>query len=69
MVLNCETMNSNVIFYGIAKMLQGSFVFFEFFQNSINYFFIAIGFVGLFYWLNYQNKFNKEAENNPNQIK
>jgi len=62
-------MNSNVIFYGIAKMLQSSFLFFEFIQNNFNYSCIVLGFVGLFYWLNYQNKFNKEAEKNPNQIK
>jgi hypothetical protein len=27
------------------------------------------GFFGLFYWLRYQLKFNKEAKDNPNQLK
>ena len=30
-----ETMNSNVIFYGLAKIFQGSFLFFEFIQNKL----------------------------------
>ena len=62
-------MTSNLIFYGIAKMLQTSFLFYEFIQNKFNYACIILGFIGLFYWLNYQRKFNQEAENNPNQIK
>jgi hypothetical protein len=62
-------MTSNVIFFGIAKMLQTSFLFYEFIQNKFNYACIILGFIGLFYWLNYQRKFNQEAENNPNQIK
>ncbi|MBP6459533.1 MAG: hypothetical protein KA264_05500 [Crocinitomicaceae bacterium] len=62
-------MTSNVIFYGIAKMLQTSFLFYEFIQNKFNYACIILGFIGLFYWLNYQRKFNQEAQNNPNQIK
>lgn len=60
---------STTIFYAIAKMLQASFVFFEVIQNIFNYSCIILGFVGLFYWLNYQKKFNEEAEKNPNQIK
>lgn len=62
-------MTSNVIFYGIAKMLQTSFLFYEFIQNKFNYACIILGFIGLFYWLNYQRRFNQEAQNNPNQIK
>ena len=27
-----------------------------------NYIFLFLGFIGLFYWLNLQNKFNKKAE-------
>jgi hypothetical protein len=50
-------------------MLQTSFLFYEFIQNKFNYACIILGFIGLFYWLNYQRKFNQEAENNPNQIK
>jgi hypothetical protein len=34
-----------------------------------NNIFLVIGFIGMFYWLNLQRKYNKEAENNPDQIK
>ena len=34
-----------------------------------NNIFIVMGFLGMFYWLNMQRKFNKEAANNPDQIK
>lgn len=27
-----------------------------------NYIFLFLGFIGLFYWLNLQNKYNKKAE-------
>ncbi len=37
--------------------------------NIPNYTFIVLGFVGLFTWLSYQAKYNKEAESDPNQIK
>lgn len=30
---------------------------------------VLLGFVGLFYWLNWQRKFNAQAENDPNQLK
>ena len=30
---------------------------------------VLLGFVGLFYWLNWQRKFNEQAKNDPNQIK
>jgi hypothetical protein len=62
-------MNSNVIFHGLQKMFEGSFLFFEFFQNTFNYLFIALGFFGLIYWLRWQKKFNEKAANNPDQIK
>jgi hypothetical protein len=62
-------MNSNVIFYGLAKIFQGSFLFFEFIQNKFNYLCIALGFFGLIYWLRWQKRFNEQADNNPNQLK
>lgn len=34
-----------------------------------NTFVVLFGFFGLFYWLRYQLKFNKEAKDNPNQLK
>ena len=32
--------------------------------NVPNYIFIVLSFVGLFYWLNKQKKYNKEAQEN-----
>jgi hypothetical protein len=62
-------MSSTIIFLTIAKLFQPIFFFYEFIQNKFNYSLIMLGFIGLFYWLNYQHKFNKSALNNPNQIK
>jgi len=33
-----------------------------------NYIFLALGFIGLFYWLWMQKKYNDQAANDPNQI-
>lgn len=30
---------------------------------------VILGFVGMFYWLNWQRKFNEQAKNNPDQLK
>ncbi len=63
-------MNSNVIFETIGDVLLWSTaVVFENVGNLFNNAVIVLGFIGLFYWLNLQRKFNKEAENNPDQIK
>lgn len=43
--------------------------FLEPMKNMPNTAFLLLGFVGLFYWLNLQAKYNKQAEQNPNQIK
>jgi len=34
-----------------------------------NYLFLGLGFIGLIYWLLFQKKYNKQAANDPNQIK
>ena len=59
----------NALWYGIANFFNFFFGFYDIVGNVFNYSFIVLGFICLFYWLNYQRKFNKEAENNPNQIK
>lgn len=38
-------------------------------ENLPNFAFIALGFLGLFVWINFQRKYNAEAKANPNQIK
>jgi hypothetical protein len=30
---------------------------------------VVLGFIGMFYWLNWQRKFNDQAANNPDQLK
>ncbi len=62
-------MSSSAFFYGIADFLTWTFGFFEIVGNVFNYSLIVLGFVGLFYWLNWQKKFNDQAAKNPNQIK
>lgn len=63
-------MNSNVIFEAIGDaILWSTSILFDNIGNSFNNAMIVLGFIGLFYWLNYQKKFNREAENNPNQLK
>ena len=62
-------MSSSKLFYGIADFMQWTFGFFESVGNIFNYSCIVLGFVGLFYWLNLQRKFNADAANNPNKLK
>ncbi len=58
-------------FYGLADFMQMAFRPLEadMIGNLFNYSCIALGFVGLFIWLNIQNKSNKAAANDPNGIK
>lgn len=44
-------------------------ILFENIGNLFNNAMIILGFIGLFIWLRTQHKFNKEAQNNPNQLK
>ncbi|TNE75078.1 MAG: hypothetical protein EP333_04970 [Bacteroidetes bacterium] len=64
-------MSLSEIFWGIGELLESTFVLLQ--QDMIgdmfNYAVIALGFVGLFYWLNWQRKFNEQAKNDPNQLK
>lgn len=63
-------MNSNVIFEGIGEfLLWTTAILFENVGNLFNNAMIVLGFIGLFYWLNLQKKFNQQAKNDPNQLK
>lgn len=63
-------MNSNVIFEGLGEfLLWTTSILFENVGNIFNNAMIVLGFIGLFFWLNVQKKFNQEAKNNSNQIK
>jgi len=62
-------MTSATVFHTIGDLFTWTFGIFEVIGNIFNYSVIVLGFVGLFYWLNLQRKFNAEAEANPKQIK
>lgn len=63
-------MNSTDLIVGLGDfILWTTEILFENVGNMFNYSMIVLGFIGLFYWLNLQKKFNQEAENNPNQLK
>ncbi|MFN3917620.1 MAG: hypothetical protein ACK4K0_07745 [Flavobacteriales bacterium] len=53
----------------IGEFLVWSFGPLEKLENLPNIAFLLLGFVGLGVWLRMQAKFNREAANNPNQIK
>jgi hypothetical protein len=63
-------MSSKVFFEGLGDfILWTTQILFENVGNMFNTAVILLGFVGLFYWLNVQHKFNNEALNNPDQLK
>ena len=62
-------MSSSDFFYCIGDFLTWTFGFFEVVGNVFNNILIVLGFIGMFYWLNWQRKFNEQAKNDPNQIK
>ena len=45
--------------YKLGDLFQWSFGFFEFVQNYFNNLLILLGFFGFGYWMNIQNKLNK----------
>lgn len=56
-------------FNGLGDLFLWTFQIFEIIGNKLNYAIIALGFIGLFYWLNRQRVFNEQAKNNPDQRK
>ncbi|MEX2484654.1 MAG: hypothetical protein WED10_08845 [Brumimicrobium sp.] len=63
-------MGSKVIFEWLGDfiLMITAFVF-DNIGNIFNDALLILGFVGLFYWLNYQRKYNAEAKRSPDQIK
>ena len=55
--------------YWLKDILIAFFEIFEKSGNLPNYFFIAVGFGLLFWWLGLQKKYNEKAESDPKQIK
>jgi hypothetical protein len=63
-------MGSKEIFEGLGEfILWTTELLFENVGNMFNTAVIVLGFVGLFYWLNLQRKFNQKALENPDQLK
>lgn len=60
------------LFWGLGDFLQWTFRLLQndfWLTSVVNYGAIVLGFGGLFYWLNWQKKFNAQAEKDPNQLK
>jgi hypothetical protein len=69
-VSNNNQMSSKVIFEGLGDLISWTTeIIFENVGNMFNTAAIILGFVGLFFWLNTQKKFNAKALNNPDQLK
>ena len=59
-------MSSVKIFNAIADFCYDTiFILYDNIGNVFNYSCIVLGFVGLFYWLNLQRKFNNDKKNHP----
>jgi hypothetical protein len=59
-------------FRGLGDVLQWTFNILENDMPTtflVNTGAVLLGFVGLFYWLNLQRKFNAQAEEDPDQLK
>jgi len=59
-------------FSGLGDVLQWTFNILENDMPTtflVNTGAVLLGFVGLFYWLNLQRKFNAQAEKDPDQLK
>ena len=59
-------------FRGLRDVLQWTFNILENDMPTtflVNTGAVLLGFVGLFYWLNLQRKFNAQAEKDPDQLK
>lgn len=59
------------IFWGIGDFLDATFVVLQsdMIGNMFNYSLIVLGFIGLFYWLNFQRKSDLKAKNDPTRLK
>lgn len=62
-------MSSTDVFFAIDNFLQWIYQFFDWVGNKLNYTFLLLGFFGFGLWMYHQWKFNKKAEQDPNQIK
>lgn len=69
-VSNDKLMSSKEIFESLGDaILWSTEILFENVGNVFNTVVIITGFIGLFFWLKTQRKFNEKAANNPDQLK
>jgi len=62
-------MSSRKAFEAIGDFCYDTvFILYDNVGNVFNYSCVVLGFVGLFYWLNLQKKFNERAKNDPNKL-
>ncbi len=69
---NTEIMSSSDIFWGIGDLLTALLTPLDAdwgLTSIMNTGVLLLGFVGLFYWLSRQAKYNKQAEANKDQLK
>lgn len=58
----------NEMWWTLGKILNGAW-FYDNIGDLANWSFIALGFFGFGYWMRWQSKFNKQAAENPDQLK
>jgi len=58
----------NNFWYTLGDLLNGAW-FYDNVGDIANWSFIILGGIGFLYWMRWQARFNKRAEENPNQIK
>ncbi len=58
----------NAFWHTLGNILNGAWVY-DNIGDIFNWSCIVLGVIGFGYWMSVQNKFNKQAEQNPNQIK
>lgn len=58
----------NSFWWTLGKILNGGW-FYDNIGDIANWIFIGVGAFGMLFWLNWQRKFNQQAEKDPNQIK
>ena len=56
-------------FWMLADIIEWTFQIFEIIGGMFNVAVICVGFIGLFFWLNTQRKFNEDAARNPEKLK
>ena len=61
-------MSSTPVFEAISDFFSWCFISFEVMGNAFNDALLGLAFVGIAYWMYRQTKYNKIADNDPNQL-